>query len=662
MADLKNTVFLDFETKSRVDLSQGAAAYAAHNSTEILLVSYAIENQPVITTDNVKADNENLKSLFDSVAKGFDIVAHNMLFEIFIWKYVARKKYNWPGGRLDQWLCTMQMCGRAGLSPLSLEQAGEFFGLNQKLSQGKHLIKFFCQPSTLGVFHNMDNYPDEKVKFMEYNAVDVEVVRDIYENLPAFKPHERKEILLDLKSNLYGVPVDVELSKNILQNCKSEQDKFGDVASKLTGGVITKLTQVQRLKNWVNTHNGSFRVDNCAADTIEDVLSNNRDLIDDTTAKLLEMRQHSGKSSTSKYERYSLGAVDGKVMGMIISFGAHTHRTVSKLLNLNNLPKPSVKYESMDVLVDDLKNLSVSQINEKYGSYLKAASTAIRGMIRAPEGMKLNVADYAGIEARLVFWSTDCKRGLKTYLSGKDPYIDISTVIFGVDYDNVTSDQRWVGKSCVLGAGFGLGWKGFQATCERYERSLSDDLCQNTIGAYRESYPEVVKAWDALETSAKLAIESKEITYALNGRCAFKLIKSKAGLTFLLMRKPSGSFMMYPSPKIEDGVTPWGAVKPMITYKKLKHNRVWIREYTYGGSIFENFIQSTARDIMYAGAMKASEDGFHILFSVYDEVIGLASEDRSLADFEKALCFLPSWADGFPVETEGKQTMHYEKI
>lgn len=341
MASTKNCVFIDFETRSALDIEHGAFAYAAHPSTDILCVAYTIEDQaPVVCTLD---QEELLAPLFRCIENGFNIVAHNFLFEIPIIEYVAVPKYGWPKPDLSQYRCTAQMAGRAGL-PLSLEDSGSALNLEvKKLTSGKALLKLFSVPQSNGQFVSLDSRPQAKAQLMEYCAVDTVVSREIWRNLPEWKPTEIDDILFDLEANVKGVPIDHHAAKVIYKNVLLEQEQFSARVTKLTGGLITKMTQVQRIKQWLQKHVNASIPDG-SADTIQEILDGKWGEVDEVSQQILEMRQHSGKSSTGKYVRYIYSAVDGRIRGMNISFGAHTGRAVSKLLNLYNLPKPSVKY------------------------------------------------------------------------------------------------------------------------------------------------------------------------------------------------------------------------------------------------------------------------------------------------------------------------------
>ncbi len=651
---LKNKVFLDFETRSKISIEHGAFKYASHPSTEILITSYAIEDQPtqITTMDQV----EFIRALWKAMEEGYIIVAHNMLFEIAI---IWFQKNNWPKVKLSQFQCTMQMAGRAGL-PLSLGDCAKALNITNKLDTGKGLIKLFCIPQKDGTFIEMDSRPKSKHDFMVYGGVDVDVCREIYLNLPEWKETELADVLFDLECNMRGVPVDVELSKRIYENILRQQEGFANKVTKLTNGVITKMTQAARIKNWMLA-NVNSQIPNCTADTVIEILDGKHGTVDNTSKQILEMRQHAGKSSTGKYVRFINSTVHDKIHGMIISFGAHTGRPVSKLLNLYNLPKPSIKYESMDILVEDMKSMDTKEVTEKYGSYLKAASTAIRGMITAPEGQVLCVSDYAAIEARIVFWLASCNKGLQMYKDGVDAYKMIASKIFNRPYNSIEDEQRWVGKQVILGAGYGLGGQGFVNSCARWGVDVELDLATESISAYRDTYPEVVHLWNSLENSALHALKTGKVVKAALDKIVFKSHRTKSGVIMLQMKLPSGRCINYPHARIDIVTTPWGAKKKALTYKKVT-NGGYYRESTYGGKLAENAVQAVARDIMYYGAQCASHK-YDILFSVYDEVISLVDEaDANMDEYNMMLCTTPAWASDLPLEAEGKILKHYQKL
>lgn len=671
MASVKGKIFLDFETRSEESIENGAASYAADTSTEIILAQYAIEGGEVVVIDMFDEWPECQKKfepLFQAISDGLLVYAHNVLFEMFIIRYCGWR-VDWPKMKLEQFRDSMHLATRAGL-PSSLDGASKALNIQNKLEEGKQLIKMFCIPNNPdGIaigddaeFYGPDNYPEQWEQFKEYARVDVEVCREIVRQLPEFQESETRDIQADLRANMRGVNVDVPSARIIYDRILEEQKSFNDRAAELTRGVITKMTQVQRLKKWVQEH-VSPEVPGCAAEYITDMLDGKYGPLDDVTEELLVMRQHSGKSSTGKFARFVYAQVDGSLMGMIISFGTHTGRVISRLVNLANLPKPSVKYESIHELIEDLTKKSVSEVNEKYGSYLKAASTAIRGLLKARPGKVYCVADYSSIEARLVFWAADCEAGLEQYRKKIDAYIVMAETIFDTTYDRVTDDERWVGKGVILGAGYGLGWKGFQNQCANYGRDLPDELCQEAISSYRTDYPEVVSAWNQCWVAAKKAIQTKgKVFEALNGRLKFKYFTTKSGVGFLLMRLPSGRFISYPGAKLAMKMAPWGENTEIIKFRKVKNGK-YLHESMYGAKIFQNAIQSIARDLMYNGVHNSIEGGFEYQFQVYDELVSeIDVEKANIKLFEQLLCITPEWGKDIPLEAEGKIITRYQKI
>lgn len=660
MASTEGHIFVDFETRSRRDVSAGSFAYAADPSTEILLCAYAVEDEDPICFD-FRKDHATREKFYQYLRDGYIFVAHNFLFEIPIIRYVG-VKHGWPKMPLGlrQFRCTMQMSGRAGI-PLALEFAGKELNLEgEKLDFGKLLIHRFSVPRSDGEFNSMYDFPEEMARFMEYCAGDTIQSRDIWRQCPPWTDSEIDDIAFDLANNLRGVPVDILSAQVIRERIDQELARYTRELGKITKGVITKVTQVQRIKQWVQQHVNPD-IPSCDADHIERILAGEFGTVDNVTRQILETRQHGGKSSTSKYDRYIDCNVAHIIRGMQISFGAHTGRPISKLLNLYNLPKPSVDYESMDQLVDDLVNLPIEQVNEKYGSYIKGASTAIRGMIVPKEGMVLCTADYAAIEARIVFWIAACLTGLQKYHDGVDQYVDMGANIYGIPTPQVGEDERWIGKQVILGAGYGLGAQGFVNSCLRWGKEVPLSLAEEAIATYREEYPEIVEMWNALEDAAILACKTGKVTNFRN-LIFFKTARTKSGVVVLYCKLPSGRLLTYPHVKLGTVITPWGARKLAVTYHKVKDRGIY-RDSTYGGKLTENICQAIARDIMYYGAQQAAKEGYQILFTVYDEVISMIEEDKADIDgFCKLLSTTPDWAKGLPVLAEGKIQTRYEKL
>lgn len=670
-------IVADFETRSKLPIVHGAWNYSRHPSTEPLILSYKINKEPIkhwTILDGFNLPSDLVAALKSSDKKRF--VAHNYWFEFCIWTNVCVPKYGWPEIKENEWYDTMGQCAMHAI-PLNLEEgAGVLKLLQQKSKEGKGLIKFFSIPrDSDGNFNQPQDYKAKFEQFVMYCDQDVATTDGIYDTLLDFKPTESDiYIPLSHRMNLTGIPVDVESARIILDKVETEKEGYTEKLSELTGGIITKVTQTKRMKDWLSSK-FDIHVPNFTAETVQSLLDGKYGELPKDAESLVEMRATGGKSSTAKYEALIyLADDDERIRGSLIYHAARTGRLSGRGFNVPNLPKPSVKYESTSELVKDLVSMTNAEVYEKYGSFMKAASTAVRPMVKAPRGKKLYVADYAAIEARGTFWLADCEEGLALYHAKEDLYIHMAVDIYSTKYETIkdgyvngdkeADGQRWVGKQTILGAGYGLGWKGFQNTCESYGELLPDELCQDSIHGYRNRFPEVVKLWDNLDKASMLAARNVGlITCIPNKKVYFKAVRFKNGQVFLFMKIPSGRLIAFPDMKIRQVKTPWGAVRDAITYKK-KVNAAWVPVSTYGGKLTENAVQGIARDIMYRGMLNAYERGFEIFANIYDELLGCADEDfATIKEYENLLCSpMDEWAYGFPLEAEGKILDRYQKL
>jgi len=673
--------FLDFETYSESDLEiSGGARYSEHPSTDIVLIGYALDNEEVISCEPHQDDL--LEPFFDRIIAGDEIVAHNYLFELFIWLNVGIKKYDWPKIRPNQWRDTMHMCGKASI-PLALSKAAKALKLDHsKLDTGKGLMKIFSMPQKDGRRIFLHERPKEAELYKDYNRGDVFVSRDIWNTLPKFSKAELNEILFDYEQNRHGIPVNKKLAKSIYQNVIKLKAEFENRVSQLTKGRITTLNQVKRIKEFVNENSG-LTIPNLTIDTVNKILEPEFEKhLDPISKEILEMRVHAGKSSVAKYARIVDGAnADNRICGHSLFHGARTGRPVGRQIQVLNLPKPSIKYESMDALIEDLETLSVEEIDEKYGSYMKSVSSAIRGMIQAPPGKILVGADYASIEARGVMWFAHCMQGLKLYYENKDPYVTMASIIYNVPEEQLLEDlhsnnkhvkeiadaKRFVGKQSILGSGYGMSWRKFMMTCESYGQTVEESLAKRTIYAYRETFSQVPELWKELDESSLEAVRCGKTIWCAKSRIAFKTYKAGNGMIFLLMRLPNGRYMMYPDIKLQKTSTPWGQKRWSITYK-VQEDGQWRRTSTYGGKLLENATQGMCRDAMLLGAHNVDKAGYEVLFTVYDEIISMIDKDKAnVSQYEQLLCNVTAnpdgvWARGFPLKAEGKTFRSYRKL
>jgi DNA polymerase len=300
-------------------------------------------------------------------------------------------------------------------------------------------------------------------------------------------------------------------------------------------------------------------------------------------------------------------------------------------------------------------------LRREFGNPMSAIASAIRGMFIAREGHELICADYNAVEARTVFWLAVDMKGLAVFQSGRDPYKDLASLIFGVDYNAITDEQRFLGKQAILGLGFRMGWAKFQGTCESYGVLISDELAQRTVNAYRTRYERVVKFWDEIETAALSALQHPGERFKV---AIFKgFIEYFMAGNFLMCKLPSGRIIGYPDAEIQETKTPWGALKDSVTYMGMNsYTHQWERLATHGGTLVENITQAVARDLLAAAMMRLEKANYPIVLHVHDECISEVIEGTgNLDEYCDIMAANDSWAEGLPVRSEGWIGQRYRK-
>lgn len=263
-----------------------------------------------------------------------------------------------------------------------------------------------------------------------------------------------------------------------------------------------------------------------------------------------------------------------------------------------------------------------------------------------------NDADYAAVESRIVCWLAGQEDALEEYRQGVDRYRTMASAIYRISPDKVNKHpQRFIGKSAVLGCGFGMGAPKFRATVEKYKVVMPVGLEHTAVQAFRAKHKKVVSLWYDLERAAKNAVLKKGEVFKVGKHLQF-MCKDIEGMTFLLMKLPSGRKLSYPKPRISgDRLTFFGNVK----------GTTWGDVSTWGGSLVENATQAVAADIMAHGSHNAERAGYEIATLIHDQALAYHKDGQTSERFVELLTDLPSWADGLPIEAEGSLVPFYRK-
>lgn len=298
-----------------------------------------------------------------------------------------------------------------------------------------------------------------------------------------------------------------------------------------------------------------------------------------------------------------------------------------------------------------------------YGDPMSVFSSLLRSMIVAPKGYVLDVADYAAIEARVLFWVAKHADGIKAFKDGRKLYEELATDIFNVPLPKVTTDQRFVGKQATLGCGYGMGFKKFEDTCRQLGQEVSEELAQTAVRTYREKHKPVVKLWSNLERAAVAAIQNPGKKYSINYTSWY------VSGDFLWCQLPSGRRLAYYGPRVAMEPPKWdrhGEKRPRVYHWGVdSRTRKWCESPTYGGKLTENVVQAISRDLMGEAMLRIEAHGaWRIVLSVHDELVAerdLRRKDASTELFCKLMATVPDWAEGAPVKVEGWSGLRYRK-
>lgn len=634
------SIVIDFETKSEVPIENGIYAYAMGKEADILMMAYKVNDEAVQLWT---PDQQLPVELFNDE---YCIVAHNAEFEATIIKILG-PKYGFPSINYERFIDTAALCRRYGL-PASLREAGEVLNLQQrKQPEGKALIKAFCCPP----FADPKIHKTEWVMFCEYCKQDVETTYELWNALPSkvLSPDEKCIWALTRKINERGVPVDVESAKQIYAVTSVFLDENNQRLPVLTNGRVTKVTQVKRIKDWCNERLEEYGVviESLNKDYLAELLT--MELPDDVL-EVLEIRAGTGLSSIGKYKRIINMAVDGVIHDNSIYYGAHTGRITGAGFQLLNLPRASV--EDPEAEIRKFFDFDILEENP-----VMSARALIRPMIKAPQGHKLMVADYSSVEYIGEAWLAGDEEAVASFANGMDQYKDMAAFLYNTPYDNVTKEERRIGKTLILGCGYGLGAEGFVGYAKRSGVDIDLDTARFAVKGYRNKYKKVKEMWYALNEKAQAAIRFKGEEWETH-KVKFKYIIDHHKTPWLRMTLPSGRNMFYFDPRIEDGM--YG---PNITH--MGRNQVtkqWERRFVSPGLLTENVIQAMCRDLLYYGKIQLEKAGYAIIGSIYDEVIALVPEDfGSVKEFETLMATTPEWAKGLPLRAEGYEAKRYRK-
>ena len=662
----------DFETRSEVDLKEvGLDVYARHPSTDVWCFGWARgDESPHIWFPTMHYDD-----LWEGGLEGITIVAHNAPFELAIWNHICVPRYGWPPLRPEQTRCTMAMAYAMAL-PGSLENASAALGLTQQKDMAGHrLMMQMSRPRAVepdGTVVWWDDF-DKQMQLAEYCKQDVRTEQALCKRLLQLSPSEQALWELDYKINQRGIYVDRTAVTTAMWVVKKEVDRLNGEMQRATNGEVCAATEVATMTKWIQSC--GVPIEGLAKADVIDALK--LDYVPEDVRKALLIRQEAGKTSTAKlHTMVTCLNDDHRARGLLQYHAAGTGRWGGRRIQVQNLPRPSIPHETIEQVIDVLTHASIDEahamITACFDRPMTVISDCLRGMICAAPGHELMAADFANIEGRVLAWLAGEQWKLDAFTAydqkkGPDIYKLGYAKSFRIPVEEVTKDQRFIGKVQELALGYQGGVGAFQTMARGYGVVVSDTLANEIKTAWRDAHPSVVRFWYALEDRAQKAVRSPGEVFALGdvGRKISFLVKG----SFLFCKLPSGRVLTYPHPKLKPIMTPWGEEKEQVHYMSVDgKTKKWQETHTYGGKLAENVTQAVSRDILADAMLRVEAHGYPIVMHVHDEIVvegpiipeGVGIT-HSLRNFETLVAQVPAWATGLPIAVEGWRGLRYRK-
>lgn len=643
------TLSIDIETYSDVQLPKtGVYRYCESDNFEILLFAYSIDSQPVQVVDLACGETipeEIIAALEDDTVIKW---AFNAAFE----RICLSRFLGYPTGTYlfpESWRCSMIWAATMGL-PLSLEGVGAVLGLEkQKLTEGKDLIKYFCQPCAAtkangGRTRNRHFHaPDKWEAFKRYNIRDVETEMGIQHKLRKFPVPDEvwEEYHIDQEINDRGVRLDMELVQQAIAMDTRSREELTAAMKDITA--LENPNSVQQMKQWLSDN--GIETDSLDKKAVAELLKE----APDNLADVLTLRQQLAKSSVRKYQAMEKTVCsDGRARGMFQFYGANrTGRFSGRNIQLQNLPQNHLP--DLSEARSLVKSGDFDGVELLYEDVPDTLSQLIRTAFIPRENALFYVADFSAIEARVIAWFAGESWRQQVFEKGGDIYCASASQMFKVPVEKhgINGHLRQKGKIAELALGYG-GSVGALKAMGALDMGLSEDELPALVDAWRQANPRIVEFWWAVDRAVMEAVKYKHTTtdYGLTFSC-------KSGMLFITL--PSGRKLAYVKPKI--GTNKFGG--SCITYEGVGSTKKWERLDSYGPKFVENIVQATARDIL-CYAMKTLRC-CSIVMHIHDELVIEANPKVSLDAICEQMGRTPPWAKGLLLRADGYTTPFYKK-
>ena len=657
------TLSLDLETRSSVDLAKcGVYRYCESTDFDILLFGVSVNSGPVAVYDLACGETvpeEILAALSDDRVTKW---AYNAAFErvcLSVWlrrNYPEHfRSYSIPGDPVQNyldpvsWKCTLVWAAYNGL-PLGLEKVGAVLGFEeQKLKEGKELVKYFCCPcrptkSNGGRTWNLPHHaPDKWALFKKYNERDVQVEMQIQARLKNYPVPDFvwDEYHLDQEINDRGIMIDQEMVRQALRIDELSRYDLTARMQKKTG--LENPNSVIQMKNYLA--GSGMEVDSLGKKDVAAMIKT----APEDLAEVLELRLQLAKSSVRKYQAMQNAVcADGRCHGMFQFYGANrSGRWAGRLIQLQNLYRNSMP--DLEQARDLVKAGDYDTLDILYESVPEVLAELVRTSFIPRPGYKFIVSDFSAIEARVLSHLAGEEWRTEVFREGRDIYCESASRMFGcvVEKHGQNSHLRQRGKIAELALGYG-GSVGALKAMGATDMGIPEEELQPLVDMWRSSNPHITQYWWAVDAAVKEAISLRTETRV--GDITFVM---RTGMLFITL--PSGRRLSYVKPRL--GENRFGGES--VTYMGIDATKHWSRIESYGPKFVENIVQAVSRDIL-AYAMRTLSY-CQIVGHVHDELIIECSPGVSLDAICEQMGRTPPWLPGIELRADGYECQFYMK-
>lgn len=589
-----------------------------------------------------------------------------------------------------------------------------------------HSIPIGFTPEGTPIWHEKANDAASMDDYHTYCDFDVLTEESADKRLVPLSDAEWRVYALNETINDRGVRIDVKSAYAAVELARRAEKTINDEIKSLTGGAVTAVTQVAGLTRWLETQGFTFEtLDKDTIEEFlfdyDDIPVNVQRVLD----LRLQGAKSSVKKITAMLDRVCAdGRARGTYIqhgaGQTGRFSArglqlHNMPKYRKVFEKNFAAPPDGAGASFETLFQAIRSGDPAHVEFLYGSDLgkplHLLADATRSFIWAAPGHRLIDVDYSSIEGRMAAWFAREEWKLEAFRAldrgeGHGIYELAAAGIYGIPVEAVTKAERPTGKvaelSCQYQTGVG-GIKKFarqakiklptlypalwesadEEAAEFAERRFAERVKQHDVNTtvlgregwiaaeliklgWRGRHPGIVASWKALEEAATMAVaEPGCVTSAIGVRYTVRH-------GFLWSLLPSGRALAYGAPKMQETEAPWAdkTVEPARREKKMSltvkgtdaQTEKWVRFPIYGGSLFNNVVQGSARDILVHGMFNAEAAGYPIVLHTHDEMAAeLPYGKGSWQELAEVAARLPAWTTDLPLTADGFESKRYRK-